>query len=223
VRAEALDRLAGGRVKRDEPRPAVHEDPELAAVAPRRHPAMNEARAIRRLTGLIGMRVVTPLLGARLGVERRDAVKGRAHVEHVVDHERGVFEGSRPRAGGGLDPLVAGLPFPGKPDAGEVAAVDVGERRVMGRRRIGGIDRPVLARRRRRPQRAAKERDGQDAERQESGSHGGMIRARSLPRQLTRAAPSCPVRVPCATGSVRRARHVRIPRILQRKAHRPTR
>src|SRR5689334_9020546 len=75
VRAERRDRLTCGCIERDQPPAARDENPALLAVTPRGDPAMDEARAIRWLTRIVGVRVVGPELTSGRGVERRDAVE----------------------------------------------------------------------------------------------------------------------------------------------------
>lgn len=89
---EAGDRLAGGRVECNQPPAAVHEDAPLAWSRPHRHTAMHVARAVGHLSPVRCAWVEVPDLLAALGVERDDAVVGRAQVHHVVEHERSHLE-----------------------------------------------------------------------------------------------------------------------------------
>ena len=85
------------------------------AVAPRGDAAMHEARAVRRLAGLVRLRIVRPELAPGRRVERDDAVVRRAEIQRVADHERRRLE--LPRARGERravrgNRLLAGLPRP---------------------------------------------------------------------------------------------------------------
>ena len=59
---------------------------------------MNEARAVWRLPVLERLGIVAPQLAAVARVERNDAVVRRAHIEHVIDHQRRVLERAGLRA-----------------------------------------------------------------------------------------------------------------------------
>ena len=64
--AERANRLSRRGVERDQVPAAVHEDPPLLAVGPRRDAAMDEAGAVRRLTRRVRLGIVLPELLARV-------------------------------------------------------------------------------------------------------------------------------------------------------------
>ena len=133
--------MARRRVERDQVPAAVHEDPPLAAVGPRRDAPMNESGAVRRLSRGVRLRIVRPQLGARVRVERDDAIVRRAEKERVAHHQRRRLEVAGARAIGRVRRLT-GRPLPRACQLGDVAAVDVGERRIL---RGAGIAAPRRA------------------------------------------------------------------------------
>ena len=143
VAAEGIDRQAGLRVEAEEVIPAVHEDAQPVAVAPGGDAAMDETLPARRRAFFVGLGIEHPQLAACLRVERRYAVVRRAHVQHVIDHERRVLEGPWRRAELGHRHFP-GLPFPGNRQAPNGFPADLGERRVLGSGLIPAIDRPLV-------------------------------------------------------------------------------
>ncbi len=145
VLAEARHRQAGLGIERNQAMAGVEEDAQGALVAPRRHAAMDEPLAAGRLTVVVGLRVEGPDLASGGRLEGNHAVVGRAHVEHAVDHERGVLERTGKRAQL-LVRLLAGLPLPGHAQPRDVIAVDLRQRRVLPAAWIAAVDRPVAGR-----------------------------------------------------------------------------
>ena len=146
VRAEAVDEAAGRGVEADQVVAAVDEDAQLVAVgavAPRGDAAMHEAGAVGRLAVFVRFRIERPQLGAGVGVQRDDAVVGRAQVEHVVDHQRRRLEVAGARAER-LERLLARRPLPRDAEPRHGGRVDVGQRRVFHPALIAAVKRPVL-------------------------------------------------------------------------------
>ena len=96
----------------------------------KRRAAQLVAAAGQHLPELVRLTVEAPQLLAGLGVERRDAVVRRRHVEHAVDHERRGLEVARHGAVL-LDRRFPVLPFPRLLQAADVRQVDVGQRGVF--------------------------------------------------------------------------------------------
>ncbi len=141
---EARHQGAGFRVETKQPISAVHEDSQAAGgVAPCGNAPVDEASPIWRLAILERLRIEAPQLLARRRVECHDTVVGRAHVEHVLNHQRCVLK----RAGLGAvlrkGPLRR-FPRPCHGQGCDVGSVDVRERSVVGRTGIARVDGPLV-------------------------------------------------------------------------------
>lgn len=143
LHAEGGHGLPGLGVEANQPVARVEEEPQLPAVAPGRKAAMHEPGAVGRRPVRVRPRVKRPLLLPRLGVERDDAVVLRRDIQHVIDHQRRVLEVTGARAEL-LDRLVLGPPFPGRDQARDVRAVDVGQRRELRAAGVAAVHRPFL-------------------------------------------------------------------------------
>ena len=130
--------------RRNQPMAGVEEDPQRAAVAPRRHPAVDEPLAACRLAVVVGLGIERPQLAAGGRVEGGHPVVRRAHVEHAVNHERRVLERAGKRAEL-RERLLAGLPFPRHAQPRHVLARDRREGRVLAAARVTAVPGPVVA------------------------------------------------------------------------------
>ena len=143
VIAEGRDRRAVGRVERIQAVAAVDEDAHVAARAPHRDaPVLEAARGPAVRPGAPRLGVERPELLAGLGVQRDDPRVHRRHVDDVVDHQRHRLEaaGARPEL---LVGQLVRLPRPGDLELLDVRGVDVGDRRVLGRRLLGADEGPL--------------------------------------------------------------------------------
>src|SRR6267142_4879080 len=86
-------------------------------------PVGDAAVRLESATWSRGVRIEAPDLGSGLGIERDDAVGRGRQVEDAADDQGGALESNRMRP---LLPL-AGVVGPEPAQAGDVAAIDVGE------------------------------------------------------------------------------------------------
>ena len=139
--AKGPHRPAGRGVEGEESPAAVEEDPADPAIGPGGDAAVDESGAVRRLPGPVGPGVEPPPFPPGLGVERHHLVVRGAEIQRVGNHQRRGLEEAGPGLPG-FERDLAGPPFPDLGHPGHVAAVDVGERRVLGGARIAAPGRP---------------------------------------------------------------------------------
>ena len=132
VLAERRHHLAALGVDAEQAVAARQEDAQVVAIPPHRDAAMPESTADGRHAVGVGPRIEDPLLGARHGVQRGDAVVVGAHVDRAVHHDRRAGEVS----GHGAE--LRPRPIFGPPRPGHLQLVDVLRRHRI-RRRVPGV------------------------------------------------------------------------------------
>jgi hypothetical protein len=112
----------------------------FAGVDPKGDAAIDQALGIGR--ALIDLRIEAPFLLAGLGVERDDAVEGRAQIHRAESDDRRCLEFAfTPTVAAVGD--VAGVILPGDLQCSDVALVDISERRIAASARVAAVVRPI--------------------------------------------------------------------------------